>query len=178
MEKASVDEMSKEIERKGIGTPATRAGIIEKLVRIGFIERKANEKIKNLIPTQKGISLITVVPELIQSASMTADWEEKLLGIEKGTYDSKEFMQEIEDMVTGLVKTYEVVKGADVIMNNKKVIGACPHCGSDIIQCQKGYFCKKIKSAVLCYGKTMHSFHPSVKNSQKHNLRIYYEIKG
>lgn len=141
MEKASVDEMSKEIERKGIGTPATRAGIIEKLVRIGFIERIANKKVKNLIPTQKGISLITVVPELIQSASMTADWEEKLLGIEKGTYDSKEFMQEIEDMVTGLVKTYEFVKGADVIMNNKKVIGACPHCGSDVIQGQKGYFC-------------------------------------
>ncbi|MCD8368637.1 MAG: DNA topoisomerase 3, partial [Clostridiales bacterium] len=79
MERAGADEMSDEVERKGIGTPATRAGIIERLVTRGFLERKGDKKAKNLIPTEKGNALITVLPEQLQSASMTADWEEKLL---------------------------------------------------------------------------------------------------
>ena len=79
METAGADEMPDEVERKGLGTPATRAGIIEKLVRIGFLERKGDKKTKHLIPTHKGTALVTVMPEQIQSPSMTADWEEKLL---------------------------------------------------------------------------------------------------
>ena len=86
METAGADEMPDEVERKGLGTPATRAGIIEKLVRIGFLERKGDKKTKHLIPTHKGTALVTVMPEQIQSPSMTADWEEKLLLIEKGEY--------------------------------------------------------------------------------------------
>lgn len=92
MENAGADEIPDEAERKGLGTPATRAGIIEKLVRIGFIERKGEKKTKYLVPTHKGEALITVVPESIQSASMTAEWEQKLLEIEKSNYASDSFM--------------------------------------------------------------------------------------
>lgn len=99
METAGADEMPEEAERKGIGTPATRAGIIEKLVQKGFIERKGDKKVKYLIPTDKGVALITVMPEQIQSPSMTADWEEKLVRIERRDYEADAFMQEIEEMV-------------------------------------------------------------------------------
>ena len=141
MEIAGADEMPEEAERKGIGTPATRAGIIEKLVQKGFIERKGDKKVKYLIPTEKGVALITVMPEQIQSPSMTADWEEKLVRIERRDYEADAFMQEIEEMVTSLVKNYEVVKGADVLMPKNTVIGKCPHCGSEVIERQKGWFC-------------------------------------
>ncbi|MCD8005209.1 MAG: DNA topoisomerase 3, partial [Oscillospiraceae bacterium] len=114
MERAGADEMPDEAERKGIGTPATRAGIIERLVTRGFLERKGDKKAKNLIPTEKGAALITVLPEQLQSASMTADWEEKLLKIERGEYSSAAFMSEIVEMVTSLVDTYQVVKDAAV----------------------------------------------------------------
>ena len=105
--KAGSDETPDEAERKGLGTPATRAGIIEKLVRIGFIERRGDKKTKYLVPTQKGETLITVIPEAIQSASMTAEWEQKLLQIEKDDYSSGQFMKEISELITELVNTYE-----------------------------------------------------------------------
>lgn len=142
MENAAANEMPKEAERKGIGTPATRAGIIEKLVSKGYLKRKGNNKVKSLVPTDKGVGLITVMPEQIQSVSMTADWEEKLLKIEHKEYPSYAFMIEIETMVKELVKTYEVVKGADVIMpKNYTVIGHCPHCGNEVVEREKGWFC-------------------------------------
>ena len=82
MESAGAKDMPDEVERKGLGTSATRAGVIEKLVRIGFVERQGSKKTKYLVPTEKGTSLITVMPEQIQSASMTAEWEQKLLEVE------------------------------------------------------------------------------------------------
>ena len=143
MESASSDEFPAGVERKGIGTPATRAAIIEKLVQKGFIERRGDKKKKYLCSTDKGNALVTVVPEQIQSPSMTADWEEKLLKIEHGEYDSDAFMGEISSMVSGLVKTYEAVKGADVLMQpERKVIGSCPACGSDVCETAKGWFCR------------------------------------
>lgn len=142
METAGADEMPEDAERKGLGTPATRAGIIEKLVRIGFLERKGDKKVKYLIPTHKGISLITVMPEQIQSASMTADWEEKLKLIEQKNYSGDSFMDEIIGMVSSLVKTYEVVKDAEVLMpRESKKIGKCPLCGKDVIERPKSYSC-------------------------------------
>ncbi len=141
MESAGSDEMPTEAERKGIGTPATRSGIIEKLVQKGFMERKGDNKVKHLIPTEKGIALIMVMPEQIQSASMTADWEEKLLRIERQDYEADAFLQEIEEMITLLVKNYKVVKGADVFMSKNAVVGKCPHCGSEVVERQKGWFC-------------------------------------
>ena len=143
MESASSDEFPDGVERKGIGTPATRAAIIEKLVQKGFIERRGDKKTKYLFSTDKGNALVTVVPEQIQSPSMTADWEEKLLKMEHGEYDSDAFMEEISSMVSGLVKTYEAVKGADVLMQpERKVIGSCPACGSDVCETAKGWFCR------------------------------------
>lgn len=143
MESASSDEFPAGGERKGIGTPATRAAIIEKLVQKGFIERRGDKKTKYLCSTDKGNALVTVVPEQIQSPSMTADWEVKLLKIEHGEYDGDAFMGEISSMVSGLVKTYEAVKGADVLMQpERKVIGSCPACGSDVCETAKGWFCR------------------------------------
>ena len=143
MEKAGSDETPDEAERKGLGTPATRAGIIEKLVRIGFIERKGDKKTKYLVPTHKGEMLITVIPEAIQSASMTAEWEQKLLEVEKESYSADQFMDEIEDMVRDLVDTYEIVPDAEVLMKPAYApLGKCPHCGSDVIEKSKGFFCE------------------------------------
>ena len=142
METAGADEMPDEVERKGLGTPATRAGIIEKLVRIGFLVRKGDKKTKHLIPTHKGTALVTVMPEQIQSPSMTADWEEKLLLIEKGEYASEEFMDEIKDVIAGLIKNYEVIQDAEMLMSKENnSVGRCPLCGKPVEDKAKGYFC-------------------------------------
>lgn len=142
MESASSDEFPAEAERKGIGTPATRAGIIEKLVQKGFVERKGDKKTRYLTATDKGNALVTVVPEQIQSPSMTAEWEEKLIAIEHGAYDSGTFMNEISGMISELVKNYEAVKGADILIHpERRVIGICPACGSEVVETAKGWFC-------------------------------------
>ena len=143
MERAGADEMPDEVERKGIGTSATRAATIEKLVRIGFVERKGSKKTKYLIPTHKGTALITVMPEQIQSPSMTAEWEQKLLDVEKGSYEDTSFMTEIEEMVSDLVKNYKIIEDAEVLMHPAlEEIGTCPCCGRHVVEKQKGYFCE------------------------------------
>jgi DNA topoisomerase-3 len=142
METAGADEMPDEVERKGLGTPATRAGIIEKLVRIGFLERKGDKKTKHLIPTHKGTALVTVMPEQIQSPSMTADWEEKLLLIEKGEYASEDFMDEIKDVIAGLIQNYEVIRDSEVLLSKEaNAVGKCPVCGSAVEDKAKAFFC-------------------------------------
>ena len=142
MEKAGADEIPDDAERKGLGTPATRAGTIEKLVRIGFIERRGDKKTKYLVPTHKGEALITIVPEAIQSASLTADWEQRLLEIEKDTYSGSLFMREIDEMVSNLIDTYEIIQDAEVLMHPVYMpLGKCPHCGNDVIEKSKGFFC-------------------------------------
>ena len=141
METASADSMPEGVERQGIGTPATRAATIEKLVQKGFLEHKGEKKTKILLPTDKGKALITVMPEAIQSPEMTADWETKLLRIERGEMEPKEFMTEIKDMITSLVENSEVVKGANVLMKNK-IVGVCPSCGKSVVEREKGYFCE------------------------------------
>ena len=142
MEKAGADEIPDEAERKGLGTPATRAGIIEKLVRIGFIERRGDKKTKYLVPTHKGEALITIVPESIQSASLTADWEQRLLEIEKDTYSGSQFMNEIDELISNLIDTYEVIPDAEVLMHPVYMpIGNCPRCGKAVEEKSKGFFC-------------------------------------
>jgi len=141
METASAESMPEGVERQGIGTPATRAATIEKLVAKGFLERKGDKKTKALLPTDKGKALITVMPEEIQSADMTADWETKLLRIERGKMDPNEFMTEIKDMISSLVNTTEVVKGANMLMKNK-VAGICPNCGNSVVERERGWFCE------------------------------------
>lgn len=142
MERAGADETPDEVERKGLGTPATRAGVIEKLVRIGFIERKGDKKTKYLIPTQKGTALIAVIPEVIQSPSMTAEWEQKLLQIEKGEYESEHFFAEIKELIATLISTYQIIPDADVLRQPvSEAIGKCPCCGGDVVEKTKGFFC-------------------------------------
>ena len=99
MQSAGAGSMEDDVERTGIGTPATRAATIEKLVQKGFLERKGDRKSKILLPTEKGRALVTVMPEQIQSPEMTADWENKLLRIERGEMEPEEFMTEIKEMI-------------------------------------------------------------------------------
>ena len=141
METASADSMPEGVERQGIGTPATRAATIEKLVQKGFLERKGNKKTKVLLPTDKGKALITVMPEEIQSPEMTADWETKLLQIERSEMEPETFMTEIKEMISSLVNTTEARKGANALMKNK-IIGVCPNCGKPVVEREKGWFCE------------------------------------
>ena len=129
-------------ERKGIGTPATRAGILEKLIKTELLERKGDKKAKHFLPTQKGISLITVLPEAIQSPQLTAEWEEKLKQIEHGILSPDSFLEEISQMTKSLIKTYEVIKGSDVLFPSaQEAIGKCPRCGNDVTENKKGFCC-------------------------------------
>lgn len=115
MEKAGGRDTPQDIQRKGIGTPATRAGILEKLVNVGLLERKKGKKTANLLPTKLGQALITVLPEELQSPLLTAEWESRLLEVEQGTLSEEEFMRGIEDLVSGLVRDCQAVPGAEVL---------------------------------------------------------------
>ena len=141
MQAAGADSMPEGVERQGIGTPATRAATIEKLVQKGFLERKGTKKTKVLLPTDKGKALITVMPEEIQSADMTADWEAKLLQIERSEMEPETFMTEIKEMISSLVTTTEAAKGANALMKSK-IIGVCPNCGKPVVEREKGWFCE------------------------------------
>ena len=143
MEVAGAKEMPDDAERKGLGTPATRAGIIEKLIATGFVERKKAKKTVSLVPAHTGVSLITVLPEQLQSPLLTAEWEHKLKMVEHGELDADAFMAEISRMVSDLVKTYSVIKGAEVLFpSGRDVIGKCPRCGGDVTESKKGFFCE------------------------------------
>ena len=144
MEKAGEKDMPDDAERKGLGTPATRASIIEKLVSVGFVTRKKEQKTVNLIPDGIGASLITVLPEELQSPLLTAVWEQKLLQIEHGDMNADDFIGEIKDMVEDIVRNYKAVDGAEVLFpSGRTVVGKCPRCGSDVTESKKGYFCEK-----------------------------------
>ena len=143
METAGAKEMPDDAERKGLGTPATRAGIIEKLIATGFVERRKAKKSVNLIPANTGVSLITVLLEQLQSPLLTAEWEHKLKMVEHGELDADAFMAEISIMVNELVKTYSVIKGAEVLFpSGRDVVGKCPRCGGDVTESKKGFFCE------------------------------------
>ena len=143
METAGVKDMPEDAERKGLGTPATRAAILEKLVANGFIERKKAKKAVHLMPTRSAISLITVLPEQLRSPKLTAEWEHKLGEIEKGELSADEFISDITDMVSDLTANYKAVSGAEVLFpSGRDVIGKCPRCGSDVIESTKGFFCE------------------------------------
>ena len=142
MENAGAEETPNDAERKGLGTPATRAGIIEKLVKTGQIERKKGKKGCVLLPTQKGVSLITVLPEELQSPLLTAEWEQKLKQIERGEREPSAFMEEITDMVRNLVRHGCSVPESSVLFAEEtKSIGVCPRCGSAVVERPKGFLC-------------------------------------
>lgn len=139
MEKAGTEDMESDVERKGLGTPATRADIIEKLVKDGFVKREK----KTLVPTDDGIKLITVLPDRVKSPKLTADWENALALIAKGELAYDGFMDGITDMVESLVRTYHSVSDEDKKMFSRgDVLGKCPSCGGDVVKGIYGYYCK------------------------------------
>ena len=143
METAGKDDMPENAERKGLGTPATRAGILEKLVSTGFLERKKSKKTVQLLPSHDAISLITVLPEQLQSPLLTAEWEYRLGEIERGELAPEDFMAEITAMLKELVGTYQVIKGSEYLFAPpREVVGKCPRCGGEIAEMQKGFFCQ------------------------------------
>ena len=142
MESAGADTMPEEAERRGIGTPATRAATIEKLVQKGFLAREGGGKAKHLIPSEKGRTLIAAMPEQLKSPAMTAEWETKLTQIEKGQYAPEQFMEEIETMMKSLVNQYVNVPNAPArVTSGAPAVGTCPHCGSEVAEREKGWFC-------------------------------------
>jgi len=143
METAGAKDMPDDAERKGLGTPATRAAILEKLVTTGFVERKKAKKTVNLIPSQVGVSLVTVLPEQLQSPLLTAEWENRLKQVERGELEPDAFMDGIAAMLRELIKTYAPVKGAEVLFpSGREVIGKCPRCGGSVTESKKGFFCE------------------------------------
>ena len=139
MENAGKEDTPEDAERKGLGTPATRAAIIEKLVTAGFVERKG----KNLIPTKAGINLVTVLPEPLTSPMLTAEWEQKLTKIAKGSTDTDTFMDGICTMVQEIVSTYSCISedGKKLFAPEKEVIGTCPRCGQPVYEGKKNFAC-------------------------------------
>lgn len=142
MEAAGAKEAPDDAEHKGLGTPATRAGILEKLIQTGFAERKGDKRTKRLLPTAKGQSLIAILPEMLQSPLLTAEWEQRLKQIERGEADPEAFLQDIQEMIVHLLKTAKPVKGAQALFPSERAsVGACPQCGMAVTETPKGFFC-------------------------------------
>ena len=137
--KAYTEDMPEDAERKGLGTPATRAAILEKLVQMGFVQRKG----KQLIPTKDGINLAVVLSESLTSPALTAEWETRLTEIAKGNADADEFMAEIETQVRQLVKTYSCISAdkQNLFQSERVIIGKCPRCGENVYEGKKNFYC-------------------------------------
>lgn len=143
METAGLEEMPEDSERKGLGTPATRAGIIEKLVRSGLIERKG----KQLLPTAKGNELISILPERIKSAKLTAEWEAELKKIEQGKLSPEDFLANIQAMLQELVAAYQGIRVASALMQE---VGKCPRCGRPVYEGKKSFYCSGYQQSPPC----------------------------
>ena len=139
MERAGSEDMGEDVERKGLGTPATRADIIEKLVRDGFVKREK----KQIIPTEDGMKLITILPDEVKSPKLTADWENALTLVAKGERDREEFMADIVTMVEELIQTYHEVSNEHKKMFawEQEILGKCPNCGGQIAKGKYGAYC-------------------------------------
>ena len=143
METAGAGDMPEDAERKGLGTPATRAATLEKLVSAGFVQRKK----KQLIPTEKGTNLILVLPDNIKSPMLTAEWESMLKQVERGEVSAEAFMEGIADMSRALVKNHTAPEERfaglfpDAKGNGCEAVGTCPRCGGTVYEGKKGFFC-------------------------------------
>ena len=143
MEMAGKEDMPEDAERQGIGTPATRAAILEKLVSAGFVERKRAKKTVSLLPTPLGTALITVLPEQLQSPTLTAEWEHRLKEVERGTLAPGDFMDEIAAMLRERVETCRPVEGSAVLFpSTREAVGRCPRCGGTVTEGRQGFFCE------------------------------------
>ena len=141
MERAGSADTDPDAERRGLGTPATRAAVIEKLVKSGFVQRKG----KQLIPTKNGNHLVCVLPDTLTSPQLTAEWENALTQIAKGAADPEDFMRGIEEMARELVKAYPFLSEnqKDLFKEERTVIGKCPRCGGNVCEGRKNYYCEK-----------------------------------
>ena len=139
MENAGKEDIPEDAERRGLGTPATRAAIIEKLVSGGFVERKG----KNLIPTKAGVNLVTVLPELLISPKLTADWEQRLNEVAKGQTSPEDFMEGIAAMAAELVRNYSHISedGQKLFQPERETMGICPRCGKPVYEGKKNFAC-------------------------------------
>ena len=143
METAGAGDMPEEAERRGIGTPATRAATLEKLVSAGFVQRRKAKKVVSLLPTPLGTALITVLPEQLQSPALTAEWEHRLKEVERGTLTAENFMAEISAMLRELVGTVRPVEGGNVLFPSEhEAVGRCPRCGKAVTERKQGFFCE------------------------------------
>ena len=141
MERAGAKDAPEDAELRGLGTPATRAATIEKLVNGGFAERVKGK----LVPTDTGASLVTVLPEALRSPLLTAEWESRLKQIERGELDADTFLADIEHMVSGLVSDYTPVAEASILFpTGREVVGKCPRCGCVVSEAKSGYFCESL----------------------------------
>ena len=144
METAGLEDMPEDAERKGLGTPATRAGILEKLVQAGLMVRQGSGKARSLIPTDKGKALIAVMPPEITSAAMTAEWEQRLKAIERGEEDPDAFLAGIQEMLREMTRTAKPVPDMAKRFPTKRTrVGVCPVCGAPVAEFSgKGFFCE------------------------------------
>ena len=149
MERAGNGDTDPDAERRGLGTPATRAAVIEKLVKSGFAERKG----KQLIPTQNGAALISVLPDMLTSPQLTAEWENNLTQIAKGAADPGEFLSGIEAMARELVQTHAAALDGkkDLFREEKPSVGKCPRCGSPVHEGKKNYYCSNKECAFVMW---------------------------
>ncbi len=185
MERAGNGDTDPDAERRGLGTPATRAAVIEKLVKGGFAERKG----KQLIPTQNGATLISVLPDMLTSPQLTAEWENNLTQIAKGAADPGEFLYGIEAMARELVQTHaaaqEDKKG--LFREEKPSVGKCPRCGSPVHEGKKNYYCSNRECAFAMwkndrfFEERKTSFSPKIAaallKSGKANVKKLYSPK-
>ena len=139
MERAGADDLPEDAERQGLGTPATRASILEKLVQMGFVERRG----KQLLPTKDGHNLACVLPEVLTSPQLTAQWETELTAIAKGQADPEGFMAGIAEMTRGLIANYSQISedAQKLFQAERVVIGKCPRCGESVYEGKKNYYC-------------------------------------
>ena len=139
MERAGADDLPEDAERQGLGTPATRASILEKLVQMGFVERRG----KQLLPTKDGHNLACVLPEVLTSPQLTAQWETELTAIAKGQADPEGFMAGIAEMTRGLIVGYSQISedAQKLFQAERVVIGKCPRCGESVYEGKKNYYC-------------------------------------
>lgn len=203
METAGAEDMPEDAERKGLGTPATRANIIENLVKSGFLERKN----KLLLPTGKGVNLIKVLPDAVKSPMLSAEWENHLKRIERGELTAVDFMIAIDKFVRGLVKIHHSVPEENKALfpsDRKKgeTVGVCPRCGCNVTEAPKGFFCenqackfalwkdskfftakkktltKEIAKTLLAEGRIFMSGLHSEKSGKPYNATIILDDKG
>ena len=149
MERAGNGDTDPDAERRGLGTPATRAAVIEKLVKGGFAERKG----KQLIPTQNGAALVSILPDMLTSPQLTAEWENNLTQIAKGAADPGEFLSGIEAMARELVRTHAAALDGkkDLFREEKPSVGKCPRCGSPVHEGKKNYYCSNKECAFVMW---------------------------